>query len=176
MYIYTTSRTSDRRAQRGLPLRQLLVNFSTGQRLLGEFQHRFGRRPRRRVGIDRVAIASSAWRKLCSSSLVEMLVGVSEASSNLATAVATHSKSVAMSFITRPGAGRLRWPAREELSPASERGGWGGPLEGATTSVASAAPAPSPQYILFLWFVVSPLRRRSGSRPRLRVATLDLLF
>ena len=29
MYIYTTSRTSDRRAQRGLPLRQLLGNFST---------------------------------------------------------------------------------------------------------------------------------------------------
>ena len=29
MYIYTTSRTSDRRAQRGLPPRQLLGNFST---------------------------------------------------------------------------------------------------------------------------------------------------
>ena len=74
----------------------------------GEFQHRFGRRPRRRVGIDRVAIASSAWRKLCSSSLVEMVVGVSEASSNLATAVATHSSSVATSLMVRPGAGGLR--------------------------------------------------------------------
>ena len=109
----------------------------------GEFQHRFGRRPRRRVGIDRVAIASSAWRKLCSSSLVEMLVGVSEASSKRAITVATHSISLARSFMARQGAGRLRWPAREELSPASERGGWGGPLEGATTSVASAAPAPA---------------------------------
>ena len=108
MYIYTTSRTSDRRAQRGLPLRQLLVNFSTGQRLLGEFQHRFGRRPRRRVGIDRVAIASSAWRKLCSSNLVEMLVGVSEASSRRAATVAAHSSSVATIFMVRPGAGGLR--------------------------------------------------------------------
>ena len=102
MYIYTTSRTSDRRrrASRDLPRRRRL--------LLGEFQHRFGRRPRRRVGICRIAMASSAWRKLCSSSLVEMLVGVSEASSKRATAVATHSKSVAMSFMARPGAGGLR--------------------------------------------------------------------
>ena len=72
------------------------------------FQHRFGRRPRRRVGADRVAMASSAWRKLCSSSLVEMLVGVSDASSNLATAVATHSISVAMSLMVRTGASSLR--------------------------------------------------------------------
>ena len=72
------------------------------------FQHRFGRRPRRRVGIDRVAIASSAWRKLCSSSLVETVVGVSDASSSRATAVATHSSSVARSFMVRPGAGGLR--------------------------------------------------------------------
>ena len=113
----------------------------------GEFQHRFGRRPRRRVGICRVAMASSAWRKLCSSSLVEMLVGVSEASSRRATAVATHSKSVAMSLMVRPGAGRLRWSAREELRPRPERGGWGGPLVGSTTAVAAAAPTPSQQQL-----------------------------
>ncbi|CAH0365228.1 unnamed protein product [Pelagomonas calceolata] len=75
----------------------------------GEFQHRFGRRPRRRVGIDRVAIASSAWRKLCSSNFVLMVVGVSDANSKRATAVATHSSSVARSFMARLGAGRLRW-------------------------------------------------------------------
>jgi hypothetical protein len=162
MYIYTTSRTSDRRAQRGLPLRQLLVNFSTGQRLLGEFQHRFGRRPRRRVGIDRVAIASSAWRKLCSSSLVEMLVGVSDANSKRATAVATHSKSVATSLMVRPGAGRLRWPAREELRPRPERGGWGRSSRGPTTSVASAPPAPALQHILLPRLCTSALSRVSS--------------
>ena len=74
----------------------------------GEFQHRFGRRPRRRVGADRVAIASSAWRKLCSSNLVLMLVGVSEVNSKRATAVATHSSSVATIFMVRPGADGLR--------------------------------------------------------------------
>ena len=94
----------------------------------GEFQHRFGRRPRRRVGICRVAMASSAWRKLCSSNFVETVVGVSDASSRRATAVATHSKSVAMSLMVRPGAGRLRWPAREELRPRPERKGCGAVL------------------------------------------------
>ena len=128
----------------------------------GEFQHRFGRRPRRRVGIDRVAIASSAWRKLCSSSLVEMLVGVSDANSKRATAVATHSKSVATSLMVRPGAGRLRWPAREELRPRPERGGWGRSSRGPTTSVASAPPAPALQHILLPRLCTSALSRVSS--------------
>ena len=102
MYIYTTSRTSDRRAAQR-------VSRGDGFFWGISVQHRFGRRPRRRVGIDRVAIASSAWRKLCSSSLVEMLVGVSEANSKRATVVATHSKSVVTSRMVRTGAGSLRW-------------------------------------------------------------------
>ena len=129
------------------------------------FQHRFGRRPRRRVGIDRVAIASSAWRKLCSSSFVLTVVGVSDASSNLATAVATHSISVAMSFMVRPGAGRLRWPAREEIRPRSERGGRGRSSGRPTTSVASARVRPAPAALYSSMGCVSPLSRRSCSRP-----------
>ena len=52
-------------------------------------------------------------------------------------------------------AGRWR-PAREELSHASERGGWGGPLEGPTTSVASAAPSARRQQLFLPLPFLSP--------------------
>ena len=42
------------------------------------------------------------------------------------------------------------------MSHLSERGGWGGPLEGPARSVAAAAPAPAPQYILFLQLILPP--------------------
>ena len=42
------------------------------------------------------------------------------------------------------------------MSHLSERGGGGGPLEGPTTSVAAAPPAPAPQYILFLQLILPP--------------------
>ena len=108
-YVYLHDFSNERsKGAAGSPAAAASCEFQHRATASGEFQHRFGRRPRRRVGIDRVAIASSAWRKLCSSSLVETVVGVSDASSNLATAVATHSISVAMSFMARPGAGSLR--------------------------------------------------------------------